>query len=138
MRAADIALLFAALPLLDACGASSHEPPRAPQPPDAFAVVPYPPPAARVETLPKRPSPQAEWTDGQWSWDGARWNWTPGAWVDPPSGARFAPWALVLDRDGQYEFAPGSWRDASGRELQAPRVVDSAAGLSSGAAPNCR
>ena len=135
MRAMDV-LVTLSLALV-ACGASLQQPARAPQPPNAFVIVPYPPPAARVETLPRPPNPAAVWVDGQWSWGGAGWSWTPGAWVEPPPGGRFAAWALELD--GQLRFAPASWRDASGRELGPPRALVTAVGQESGQgdAPRC-
>ncbi|HZU84236.1 MAG TPA: YXWGXW repeat-containing protein [Polyangiaceae bacterium] len=111
-----------------ACGAAIPEPPRAPQPPNAFVEVPYPPPPARVEQLPGRPDPRAVWTDGQWTWDGTRWAWTPGGWVIAPAAGQFARWALRLTPDGRLQFAPASWRDAAGRELPPARVVASAIG----------
>jgi hypothetical protein len=109
-----------------ACGLSIPEPARAPQPDDAFAEVPYPPPAARVETLPPRPRADARWIDGQWSWDASRWTWMPGGWVSAPPASRFARWNLRRLRDGRLEFAPASWRDVAGRELAAPPFLASA------------
>jgi hypothetical protein len=100
----------------------------APQPDSAFAVVPYPPPPAHVETLPPRPSPRAVWIDGQWAWDGQQWVWLPGGWSVPDPAARFSPWALRLLPDGRFQFAPAAWRDAFGRDLQPPPVLAAAVG----------
>jgi hypothetical protein len=127
MRACRVAAFAPALALV-ACGPSLPQPATAPQPRSAFVPVPYPPPAARVETVPPRPSPVAVWIDGQWAWDGARWQWTTGAWVAPPPGGRFAPWALELLRDGRLMFAPASWRDRQGNELTPARVLAAAVG----------
>ncbi len=109
--------------LVSACGGSIPEPAIAPQPDAAFVEVPYPPPAARVETMPARPAGDTSWVDGQWSWEGEHWTWLAGAWVIPPAGGRFAPWALRLGPDGHLTFAAASWRDAEGRALPPPRVV---------------
>jgi len=112
------------------CRGSLPQPAAAPQPDNAFVRVPYPPPPARVETAPKRPTAAALWVDGQWSWDG-QWTWMPGGWVIPPPGGRLARWALRLEASGRLEFAPASWRDASGRELPPARVVAAALGEAS-------
>jgi hypothetical protein len=117
---------------LAACQASLPQPPAAPQPETAFVDVPYPPPAARVETVPAKPSHDALWIDGQWSWDGHEWAWSPGGWVEAPRGASFARWQLRLERDGQLQLAAPSWRDASGRELPAPRFLARASGETAG------
>lgn len=127
MRASALVAVASAVAVC-ACGSSLPQPATAPQPPNAFVTVPYPPPAARVETLPARPSPEAVWTDGQWAWDGTRWQWTAGAWVLAPPGGRFAPWAFELEHDGRLMFAPASWRDRSGRALPPPRVLAVAVG----------
>jgi hypothetical protein len=110
------------------CAAGLPRPAEAPQPAEAFVDVPYPPPAARVETLPPRPDGRGVWIDGQWTWDGARWSWTPGGWVDPAPGGRFARWALRLEHDGRFRFAHASWRDASGHELPPAHILAPAVG----------
>ncbi len=115
-----------------ACRASLPQPAAAPQPDHAFVDVPYPPPAARVERIPGRPSSDALWIDGQWSWDGEQWAWEPGAWVAPAPESRFARWQLRLDADGRLKFAGPSWRDASGRETAPPRILAVAAGEKTG------
>jgi hypothetical protein len=123
--------LVPVLELMLGCAAGLPRPPVAPQPDSAFIDVPYPPPAARVETLAPRPDHRGVWIDGQWAWDGARWSWVPGGWVEPPPGGRFARWAVRIERDGRFQFAPASWRDASGRELSPPRVLVPAVGAAS-------
>jgi hypothetical protein len=128
MRALAVAAAMASTLALGACHSSFPQPATGPQPENAFVTVPYPPPAARVEALPKRPSREAVWVDGQWSWDGTRWTWVPGAWVVPPPEGRFARWELRLLRDGQLLFARASWRDRSGRELPPVRVLAIAMG----------
>lgn len=128
MHASAVAIVAWTLVLCGCHSSRLPQPASAPQPQNAYVTVPYPPPAARVETLPKRPRLDAVWIDGQWSWDGQRWQWVAGAWVLPPPGGRFARWSIVLLRDGQLLFAPASWRDASGRELPPARVLATAVG----------
>jgi hypothetical protein len=127
MRSACL-LAIAAVGLC-ACQSALPRPPRAAQPESAFVEVPYPPPAARVETVPHRPARASVWIDGQWSWDGARWDWAPGGWVLPPPGARFARWALRMLPDGRLRFAPPSWWDAAGRPLAPPALLAPAVGV---------
>jgi hypothetical protein len=122
------AVLVMAAVTASACGGGLPRPETAPQPQTAFVEVPYPPPAARVETVPPRPERGGVWVDGQWSWDGARWDWTPGGWVLPARDARFARWALQLLPDGRLRFAPAAWRDKAGRELTPPPVLAPAVG----------
>ena len=62
------------------------------------------------------------WADGGWEWSGERFRWAPGAWVAPPAGAKRARWVIVRrEVDGQLFFAPSSWRDASGKPIDAAR-----------------
>jgi hypothetical protein len=126
MRSAGV-LAMAAVATVSACRGGLARPPSAPQPESAFVDVPYPPPAAHVETVPPRP-PGAVWIDGQWSWDGTRWDWAPGGWVIAPRGAHFAPWTLRLEPDGRLRFASAAWRDVAGRELAPPAMLAPAAG----------
>lgn len=111
-------LILAAL-LHTACYSSLSRPPRGKVPPDAFEeVVPYPPPAARVETVPPQKSEGEVWIDGQWDWDGKTWKWVPGAWMRPPeSASSFTPWSLKRAEDGRLHFARATWRAADGRAL---------------------
>jgi hypothetical protein len=130
MMAGARSLAFAAASAVaaGACHSSLPEPAPALQPSNAYVEVPYPPPAALVETVPRRPSEGALWIDGQWSWDGQHWVWNSGGWVAPPPGGRFARWQLRLEPDGRMKFAGPSWRDASGRELPPARVLAAARG----------
>jgi hypothetical protein len=109
---------------LAACGPTAlPAPPYAPQPSSALERVPFPPPPARVETVPARPSTNATWIDGEWTWRGKRWLWIRGRWVVAPTGARYSPWALVRAPDGTLWEARGAWRDARGDELDPPRPL---------------
>ena len=58
-------------------------PPYTSHPTDALQPVPYPPPAARVEDDPVRPTEEAVWIDGEWIWQTRRWVWRRGRWVRP-------------------------------------------------------
>src|ERR1700759_4439944 len=95
-----------------ACGATLPHPDYVQQPTSALTVVGYPPPPARVEFVPKQPSKDAVWIDGEWQWQGRRWAWRIGRWVVPPAGARFAPWMMVRDPAGVVYYAEGTWRNA--------------------------
>jgi len=114
-----------------ACGSAKlPSPPYSSHPTDALQPVPYPPPAARVEDVPVRPSEEAVWIDGEWIWQTRRWIWRRGRWVRPVPGARYAPWTSVRDEDGNLFVAAGAWRDARGRlvaEPGLPSIRDEAA-----------
>ena len=91
---------------------------------EAFLPVPYPPPAALAETVPKRPERgEAVWIDGEWAFHGRTYVWQRGGWVYPPSGARFAKWRAVYQRSGRMMLASGTWYDASGKSLPRPDVA---------------
>jgi hypothetical protein len=61
--------------------------------------------------------------DGEWVWQMRHWAWKPGRWLVPPAGARFSPWTSVRDRAGTLYVAAGSWRDASGHEIEEPPTL---------------
>ena len=79
--------------------------------------VPFPPPPARVETVPPRKTASEVWVDGQWEWDGRAWKWRDGAWTTPPPNAYFTRWSTKRRGDGQLLFARAEWRDRAGRPL---------------------
>lgn len=106
-----------------ACGSRAVPPAYTAQPTSALVMVPYPPPPARAEIVPKRPNDAAVWVDGEWVWQTRRWAWRRGRWVVPPAGARFAPWTTVRDGEGNLYVASGVWRDASGEEVVEPAPV---------------
>ena len=109
-----------------ACGGSIPHPRYVGQPTSALVEVPYPPPAARPEGIPPRPSESAVWIDGEWRWRRSRWSWKSGRWVAPPPGAAFSPWTSVRRTDGVVFFAPGVWRDARGQALDDPAPLATA------------
>ena len=112
------------------CGLSRLPHPRwVSQPTSALVEVPYPPPPGRVEFVPKQPSDQAVWIDGEWTWNGRRWAWRVGRWVVPPvdpvtlslrQPAAFSPWVTVRSGDGTLYIAEGTWRDVRGGDLPEP------------------
>ena len=103
--------------LLPACSGSLPRPPTGPVPPGDMIEVPYPPPPARVETIPVQKTAGEVWIDGQWEWDGKAWKWREGAWSTPPENAYFTPWMTKRRGDGQLLFARAEWRDKAGRPL---------------------
>lgn len=100
-----------------ACGTDIARPPTGPTPPGSLVEVPYPPPAARVETIPPNEDPTKVWVEGQWLWQTKRWKWQAGAWVSPPKDAYFTPWETTRKADGRLYFSRAMWRDATGKPL---------------------
>lgn len=95
---------------------------------DDLVAIPYPPPPARIETVPEPSDARAVWVGGEWSWNGRRWGWRRGRWVIPPQGAAFAPWQAVRGPTGELYFAPGIWRGADGGTVDEPPAVGEARG----------
>lgn len=122
-QSATLALPALLSVLTGACGATVPEPQFARHPSTEYTEVPYPPPSAMAEIVPEQPRPGTVWIDGQWVWRGRYWVWDKGAWVVPPRNAKFAPWNVHYREDGVLIFAPGAWRDASGRKLPPPRIL---------------
>jgi hypothetical protein len=114
---------MAALGLAAGCSASVPKPPPGTHPTSALTEVKYPPPAARVETLPAQPKDGTVWVDGQWVWRARRWVWEPGGWVMPPPGARYARSVSVRRGDGTLWFAAGLWRGKDGEPIPPPPVL---------------
>lgn len=98
--------------VLAGCGSSFPPlPPTGPHLPDEVAVVvPYPPPPARAEIIPKSEQPGAVWIDGEWQWKSRRWAWLPGRWELPRRGAYFAPATTVRRADGTLVWFAGVWQ----------------------------
>jgi len=118
--------VLAVFALLAGCGSAVPEPVTTKQPPTIYAPVPYPPPAAFVELVPKAPNKEAVWIDGSWTWHGVRYVWRRGGWVKPPAGGHYAPWKISYRTDGTVWFAPAGWFDQNGRKLSDPDVIVSA------------
>lgn len=109
-----------------ACGSKAVSPTYTEQPTSALIMVPFPPPPARVEVVPKQPRDGAVWIDGEWVWQTRRWAWRKGRWVIPPAGAKFAPWTTVRDNTGNLYVATGVWRSADGNEVTEPAAINDA------------
>lgn len=111
---------LAGLWLLCSCASSLPTPARTEHPQNAFVEVPYPPPAALVEVVPKRPNGDAVWVDGAWAWRGRYYVWQRGGWLLPPQDAAYASWQAQLAADGRLLFAPGTWYDSARQPMDAP------------------
>lgn len=99
-------------------------PPEAVHPLRAYIEVPYPPPAALVETVPKPPEEEdAVWVDGYWIWRGRYYVWQRGGWLIPPENASYATWQSVLAKDGRIVFAPGQWYGPNSRPIAPPKML---------------
>lgn len=83
--------------------------PEGPHTGDTPVTVPYPPPAARPETVPPQPAPLAVWVDGQWVWGGDAYSWQRGKWVVPVEGAYYARPQIVRRVGGGLVYFGGSW-----------------------------
>lgn len=113
--------VLVAVCVAEACGAPRlPAPTMAAHPTSALREVAYPPPPARVESIPERPNDEAVWIDGEWVWQGGRFSWRRGRWVVPPRGAAYAPWTHVRDARGTLYVAEGTWRGADGGEVDEP------------------
>jgi len=106
-----------------ACATSVPEPLPARQPRAQYLPVPYPPPAAFAEVIPKAPNADAVWIDGHWAWRGGTFIWERGGWVDPPAGARFAHWRIRYSQDGTLMFAEEVWYDANLKPMASPKKL---------------
>ena len=107
-----------------ACGGSLPRPVQSAPPDDAFVEVPYPPPPALSELIPRQPrEPGAVFLDGGWAWRGSYYVWQRGGWVVPPAGARATPWTLRYAADGRAFFAEGGWVNERGERVRPPRIL---------------
>ena len=113
----------ALLVVLGACTARLPHPTYSAQVTTALTAADYPPPPARVEQVPPQPDPAAVWIDGEWTWNGRKWRWKPGRWVLPPAGATFSLWTTVRDAAGTLFVAPGTWRNAEGKDVAEPEAL---------------
>ena len=117
-RVALFVMLAAALSL--GCSAASMIPvPRTgPHQGEEPALVPYPPPAARVEVVGKAPTAMKDplWIDGEWLWKARRWVWQGGHWDLPLPGGYYAPPVTVRLSDGALAHYAGTWKDGPKKE----------------------
>ena len=74
--------------------------------------IPYPPPAARVDVVPRPPASMkhAVWLDGQWMWHGRRWIWEGGQWIDLAPEQFYARPTVQWLADGRLVWFAGSLR----------------------------
>ncbi len=106
------------------CRATLPQPPESAHASDDFVEVPYPPPAALTETVPRRPAyADSVWIDGEWAFRGSVFAWRRGGWFALPLGARFAHWATRYTNEGQLLLAPGAWFDAKGNRIAPPALL---------------
>jgi hypothetical protein len=119
--------LVAPLLTIAACGSGLPSPPKGSPKEDSFIEVPFPPPPARLERVPDRPPGRAVWVDGSWEWTGTRWRWKEGGWFEaPPPGVVYSDWRTARPGGKRLLFADATWRDRSGAEVPAPRLLVSA------------
>ncbi len=88
-------------------------------------VVPYPPPPAKVETMPPAPIERScVYLDGQWVFGARDWQWHSGAWVIAPPGCAFARSQLFWQTAGvdrsELRFRPGHWANAQNTAVDCP------------------
>ncbi|MEM1034386.1 MAG: YXWGXW repeat-containing protein [Myxococcota bacterium] len=88
-----------------------------------YREVDHPPPPARAETIPARPSATAQWIDGAWAWDRGRWSWVVGRWVEPPANAIYQAWDTCWCSDGNLLYRPGAWRGSDGAVRPPPEPL---------------
>ena len=110
--------------LATGCGSSLPLPRQVAPAEDAFFEVPYPPPPALSELVPKRPKGKnVVFQDGGWTWRGSYYVWQRGGWVTPDASARFCPWAFHFTTDGRALFSHSHWVDAQGHYLKPAAIL---------------
>jgi hypothetical protein len=116
-------LLLAAL-ATTACGSTLPQPRQTTPPAEAFLEVPYPPPPALSELVPKPPAREGVvFVDGGWTWRGKYYVWQRGGWVQPRPGLRVTPWMVRYTDDGRALFAESRWVNEHGRLVRGPRII---------------
>ena len=77
---------------------------------DEQVVVRVAPPVARVEVVPRAPSPHHVWAPGYWGWRNHVGHvWYGGHWVVGQPGYAWEP-AHWSERGGYWHFVEGHWR----------------------------
>lgn len=105
------------------CGFTVPTPKTGPHESEEPIEVPFPPPPARVELIPKPPEAKkkvAVWVDGAWEWKGHRWVWLAGDWEVPQPNSYYAPPMTVRLSDGTLAYFPGAWKGVAGAPEAAP------------------
>jgi len=108
---------------LSSCGSNFPEPRTTTHANTDYIEVPYLPPAALVEVAGDPPSDHCVWYDGHWVWRGDRYMWKRGGWAASTGALSYAPWKTLVLEDGRLMFAEGTWYDANGHKVPAPKVV---------------
>lgn len=91
-------------------------------------VVPYPPPPARIETMPPAPAdPACVYLDGQWIFGARDWQWQAGGWVIARDDCSFAPsrlfWhPLGADR-AELRYRVGRWVQTAYPTVDCPAAM---------------
>ena len=116
MRRAALLAFLLALPLFGCTAVSVvPSPPTGPHLAEEPALVPYPPPAARVEVVGSAPANMKDgvWIDGEWLWKARRWVWQGGHWDMPLPGGYYAPPVTVRLSDGALAHYAGAWKNGT-------------------------
>jgi hypothetical protein len=98
------------------CGYTVPTPKTGPHENEEPIEVPFPPPPARVELIPKPPvgkEKSAVWVDGAWEWKVHRWVWLAGQWEVPQANTYYAPPTTIRLSDGSLKYFPGAWKTAT-------------------------
>jgi hypothetical protein len=101
------------------CGTRPLLVPMRQQPPSVWGqAVSGPPPAVRIEELPREaPSTECRFEPGTWLPVQGQWQWQPGRWVEPPEDCAYAPanlqWRAEAERPALY-YRPSAWYAAEG------------------------
>lgn len=105
-------VLLLGLAMMPGCSHPLPTPPTVAHEGEEPIVVPYPPPAAKVDIVQLAPDgmKHAVWIDGQWMWRGRRWIWEAGQWVDLGPDQVYALPFVQRRYDGQLVWFPGSLR----------------------------
>ena len=118
------------------CSHPLAEPPSGAHQNEEPVVVPYPPPAAKVDVIPETPDgmKNAVWIDGQWMWRGRRWVWEGGQWIDLATDQVYARPLVQRRYDGQLIWFPGAFRNATAEPRASASPVASASASTSASA----
>lgn len=85
--------------------------PLAPQGP---VYVDAPPPRARYEERPPRPSAGHVWIGGYWGWENGAQVWVNGEWATPPQPGYFWEGPHWRRHGHRWAYTPGYWRHRYG------------------------
>ncbi|HEY5955916.1 MAG TPA: hypothetical protein VIV60_05160 [Polyangiaceae bacterium] len=88
-------------------------------------TVPYPPPPAKVETMPPMPGNRAcVYWDGQWVFGPRDWQWVSGAWVIQRDDCAFQRsrlfWHTLGADRAELRYRPGRWVQSANPAMDCP------------------